>query len=350
MPLTSPRKPWHAHITIDLLADVAGYTIFHPFVAWIIPLCLRAQATPYTHTSFRVSVGYAVTLTLLYVLSYINQRIAYGLPRDVDLSEEVIVITGGANGLGLLIAEVYGMRGASVAVLDINGIEAAEEKGITYYKCDVGDRAQLEAVAKLIEKDLGPPTILINNAGIAPNCPLLSLPPSELDRNFRVNLLAHYHTLQLFLPHMLSSENGGTIVTVASVLGHLGAARLSAYTAAKAGLIAMHTSLCAELRQHPNGGAVKTILVTPGQLATDLFADVRTPSQFLGPLVEPVVLAKEIVRMVDAGEGGEISFPLYARWAKLIGVLPVGLQWVLRSLAGVDRAMGEAADRVSKKD
>ncbi|KAK5005813.1 hypothetical protein LTR28_007247, partial [Elasticomyces elasticus] len=82
-----------------------------------------------------------------------------------------------------------------------------------------------------------------------------------------------------------------------------------------------------------------TVLVAPGQLSTPLFAGVRTPSRFLGPVVESVELAREIVELVDEGMSGEISMPLYARWVQWLGVLPVGLQRVIRGLSGLDGAM-----------
>ena len=286
----------------------------------------------------------------------LNKRIAYGRSRSVDLSEEVIAITGGASGLGLLIAEVYGMRGASVAVLDVRELENDEARGVYYYKCDVGDRVQVAAVAKQIEKDvgllfsagscppllmllcvkLGTPSILINNAGVVNGKSLLSLTAEDLDTSLRVNLLAHFYTIQTFLPGMLISDNGGTIVTVSSVLAHLGCANLSDYTAAKAGLVALHASLSAELVKYPN---IKTLLVTPGQIATPLFEGVRTPSNFLAPVLEPVDVAKEIIAAIDAGVSGELAMPLYARWIGVLDVLPVGLQKVLRWASGMDKAM-----------
>lgn len=100
------------------------------------------------------SIAWATFITLCWMAGVVNQRIAYGLPREVDLSEEVIVITGGASGLGMLVAEVYGMRGASVAVLDVNEMENGEARGVTYYKCDVGDKAQVKKVADEIERDV----------------------------------------------------------------------------------------------------------------------------------------------------------------------------------------------------
>jgi short-subunit dehydrogenase len=141
---------------------------------------------------------------------------------------------------------------------------------------------------------------------------------------------------------MLASETGGTIVTISSVLGKLGASHLADYTAAKAGLIAMHTSLRAELASPmaPDGAEyVRTILVTPGQLSTNLFASIKTPSSFFGPVVEPVELAREIVRMIDSGESGQISMPFYARWIEWMHVLPVSMQKLARKMSGVDKAM-----------
>ena len=73
-----------------------------------------------------------------------------------------------------------------------------------------------------------------------------------------------------------------------------------------------------------------------------MFAGVQTPSNFLGPVVEPVELAREIVRVVDEGVSAEISLPLYAQWIEWLGVLPTGVKRIVRALTGVDRAMETA--------
>ena len=168
------------------------------------------------------------------------------------------------------------------------------------------------------------------------------LSTEQIHNNFNVNLFSHFNTIKAFLTGMLNSETGGTIVTISSVLGKLGASHLSDYTAAKAGLIAMHASLQAELSSTsaPLGAEnIRMILVTPGQLSTPMFMGVDTPSGFLAPVVEPVELAREIVRMIDAGESGHISMPLYARWVQWMHVLPFGIQAVLRRMSGVDSAL-----------
>ncbi len=148
------RESWFAPFSIDLVLKVLYVTFFHPFVCWVVVLCFRAEHMEYTAMPIRVAMYWAWFVTTLWVASAVNKRIAFGRPREVDLSEEVIVITGGASGLGLLIAEVYGMRGATVAVLDVKEMESGEARGVTFYKCDVADKAQVAAVATEIERDV----------------------------------------------------------------------------------------------------------------------------------------------------------------------------------------------------
>ncbi|TDZ37883.1 Short-chain dehydrogenase/reductase family 16C member 6 [Colletotrichum spinosum] len=336
-PRPPQRDSWFAPLSVDLLVKVFKITFFHPFVSWIIPLCFRAQALRWDATPMVVSIAWASFITLCWMANIINQRVAYGLPREVDLSEEVIVITGGASGLGLLIAEVYGMRGASVAVLDVNEMENGEARGVTFYKCDVTDKTQVARVAAEIERDLGTPTVLINNAAVVKGKPLLDLDLVSIEKSLATNLLAHFITLKSFLPPMIRGGNGGTIVTMSSVLGHLGAASLSDYAAAKAGVTALHKSLTAELRQsHPE---IRTILVEPGQLSTPLFYGVQTPHAFLAPVVEPVDVCKEVIVAIDAGRSAHVAMPLYARWIHWYNVLPAAVQQVARRVAGVDTSM-----------
>lgn len=283
------------------------------------------------------AIAWAIFISAMWIASAVNQRIANGAPREVDLGEEVIVVTGGASGLGMLVAEVYGMRGASVAVLDVNEMENGEARGVTFYKCDVSDKEQVAKVAVEIEKDLGTPTVLINNAAIVVGKPLLDLSIDEIETSIGTNLLGPFYCLKTFLPAIIRGGRGGTIVNVSSVIGHLGAAQLTDYAAAKAGLTALHKSLAAELREsHPD---IRTVLVTPGQLSTPLFYGVQTPNSFFAPVVEPVDVTKEIVAAIDGGKGVTAAMPFYARWVDWYNVLPVGVQLVARKVAGVDRGM-----------
>ena len=121
----------------------------------MIPLSLRAQATPYHHLSFQISVAYASFITILSLLSVLNTRFAYGRPKPAEHSEDVIVITGGASGLGFLLAEFYAMRGAAVAVVDIKVKPALQESsGIAYYQCDVANAGHVSVTAKRIQSEV----------------------------------------------------------------------------------------------------------------------------------------------------------------------------------------------------
>ncbi|KAF3765881.1 NAD(P)-binding protein [Cryphonectria parasitica EP155] len=346
------RDSWFAPLSVDLFLKVLNVTFFHPFVAWMIPLCFRAEHMDWDKIPIRVSVWYATLVTVCWTLGQVNRRIAFGLPRKVNLENEVIVITGGSSGLGLLIAEVYGMRGASVAVLDVREMDNGEARGVTYYKCDVTNKEQLAHVSRQIEEELGTPTVLINNAAIVVGKRLLDMSTEEMEKSLFTNLLSSFYTLKTFLPAMIRGQHGGTIVTVSSVIGQVGAAQLTDYAAAKAGLIALHKSLTAELRQsHPD---IRTVLVTPGQLSTPLFYGVQTPNSFLAPVVEPVDVAKEIISAIDNGLAEFISAPLYARLIDWYNVLPVGLQHLARRIAGIDTAMktfvGRKGNELSEKN
>ena len=260
----------------------------------------------------------------------------------------MVVITGGLGGLGGCIAEIYGLRGVSVAVLDIQvskDLDGEEKEGVHYYHCNVADPQATDRAFEKITHDIGVPTILINNAAITCSSPLLHTQPEDIERLFRINTLSHFHLARHFLRPLLKRHNGGTLVTVSSVLGHSGAANLSAYTASKAALLAYHASLTAELAA--SAPQMKTILVAPGQLDTQLFADVSVQGwlqRFLAPVVGAGELAVRIVEMVGQGRGGEIRVPEYARWMPLLGGLPVGLQRGLRWWSGLDAPMGNPGE------
>lgn len=293
-----------------------------------------------------------------------NTRAAYGSPREIDWADEVVVITGGVGGLGGCLAEIFALRGVGVAVLDVEvpltgsagdglgeGAASGEEReGVRFYHCDVGSHEHVEGVWERVVEDVGTPTVLINNAAVVNAKSVLEQSGEEVERTFRVNTLSHYQLNRFFLRPMLEkSSRGGTIVTVSSVLAHLGAAHLSAYTASKAALLAYHASLTAELAS--KAPQVKTILVAPGQLDTQMFGNLKLRGwwrNFLGPVTGAGQLAVKIVEMIDTGNGGVVSEPAYARWIAWLGVLPVGLQRMAKSWAGTDDAFAGNVPKSSK--
>ena len=129
----------------------------------------------------------------------------------------------------------------------------------------------------------------------------------------------------------------GTVVTISSVVGHVGPKFLTDYASTKAAATTLHYALTAEL-----GGVnapIKTLLVEPGQISTDLFAGVETPSHFFAPVLEPVHVVKEVIAAIDAGKGGVLAMPTYSNWIHLMKVLPASVQRLARWWSGCDEAM-----------
>ena len=265
-----------------------------------------------------------------------------------------MVITGGLRGLGGCIVEIFTLKGVTVCVLDIgvSKLESGkEEDGVHYYHCDIAQVSEIEETWKRIKKEVGTPTVLINNAGINTTAPLTGFTSDQIDKIFRVNTLSHFCANNLFLRDISSRRNGGTIVTVASILGHVAAAGVGPYSASKAALSAYHTALSAELSAL--APQVKTILVAPGQLDTQLFATMELKgrfNKFVGPIVPVSELAVQIVQMIAAGEAGVIREPFYARILTIMPLLPMSLQKFLRWYGEVDVAPSRGLPSSEKKD
>lgn len=150
-------------ITIDVLFKVLSRSIFNPFIVWLIPLCLRAVSYPGDHPHVIWTVRYAFLVSWMVVLQVFDHGLGYGKARELDWEEEVVVITGGASGLGKILVEMYGLRGVSVAVLDINcptkeellENDALGSENVRWYKCDVSSREDVEKASKQIQQDVG---------------------------------------------------------------------------------------------------------------------------------------------------------------------------------------------------
>jgi hypothetical protein len=137
----------------------------------------------YSHPAFIYATAWACVVSAWWILAMMNHKIAYGTPREVRFNregkdednddegaEEVVLITGGCNGLGRLLAKIFGLRGIGVAVLDIQEPEGGKEKmeeeeGWRWYECDVGNWEDVERVRGQVERDvcICPPVCLLSN-------------------------------------------------------------------------------------------------------------------------------------------------------------------------------------------
>ena len=171
-------------------------------------------------------------------------------------SNKRAVITGGASGIGLAVAERIKSEGGAVAVWDVNG-------GI---KADVSDYGSVENAVRETLGRLGGIDILVNCAGVAgPKVPLTDYPVDEWQRVLAVNLTGTFHTCRAVAP-LMSAQNYGRIVNIASIAGKEGNPNASAYSASKAGVIGLTKSLGKELAK----SGVTVNCVTPAVIRTPI--------------------------------------------------------------------------------
>ncbi len=198
--------------------------------------------------------------------------------NKIDLEGRVAVVTGGARGIGLAVAQRAAASGAAVSLWDRDADRLSQVAsglpGASSVVVDLTDEAAVRAAAAQTEATHGRIDILVNNAGITGgNAPTWELPVADWRRVVEVNLIAPYLVSAAVVPGMMA-RGYGRIVNVASVAGKEGNPNASHYSASKAGLIALTKSMGKELA----GQGVLVNCITPAAAQTELF-DQMTPAQ-----------------------------------------------------------------------
>ncbi|OBZ76728.1 Short-chain dehydrogenase/reductase family 16C member 6 [Grifola frondosa] len=336
---------WDA-FDVDLVVKVLAHTALSPFFTFFIPVFYYFQGVRWSDPVFALSAGYCVAISAFWFLKwysrlYRNQgSLLFGPPR-LDWGEQIVVVTGGSSGIGELIANTLAVRNVNVVVLDIKPI-VTQNYNITYYKCDVSNWDEVEAVSRRIVEELGHPTMLINNAGVVQGKLLLDLTPEDIQQTFSVNTIAHFWTLKAFLPEMIKQKTGH-IVNVSSVAGMVGMAQMTDYNASKAALISLHESLRYELDHRYDAPGVRTTLLIAGTILTPLFSTVRLPSSwlfhFFFPSMPPVDVAKTVIAALDEQHSRVLYMPFYAHFVPLLHMCPSFIRDLAQWVTGCDYAM-----------
>lgn len=249
-------------------------------------------------------------------------------------SKDTVLITGGADGLGLELVKEFLVRGLKVIVVDKDEIsDVSIREKVLYEQCDLAEESDVLSLVRNVEIKHGLPTILINNAGMRNTETLEEITYSTIHAIIQVNTMAPL----ILMKEMLSRTRRLYVVNVASVLGLASPAKLTIYSATKAALISLHDSV-----SHENSDLNKRfLLVAPGQLNTRMFNDIQPPKQWLAPVVDAQTLARRIVRCCEIGERGTLHGPLYTYFIPVMRMLPYGWAELSRKFSNMDTAVNK---------
>jgi 2-hydroxycyclohexanecarboxyl-CoA dehydrogenase len=206
-----------------------------------------------------------------------------------NMTNKTIIVTGGGGGIGGATCRRFAKDGGKVAVFDMNieaaervaaGIVAAGGKAIAF-RCDITDRASVDAAVAATESQLGPIDVLVNNAGWDVFKPFTKTVPAEWDKLISINLIGALHMHHAVLPGMAERKRG-RIVNVASDAARGGSSGEAVYAACKGGLVALSKTLAREHARH----GISVNVVCPGPTDTALLSGMAEGARDPAKLIE----------------------------------------------------------------
>lgn len=211
-------------------------------------------------------------------------------------SAERAVVTGSSTGIGQALVEALKERGAAVAHCSRSG-------GGGGIVCDVSDQAQVVEFAQKVFHEIGTPTLLVNNAGIAKWGLVHEQTLADWNANIAVNLTGMFLVTRAFLPAMLEARRG-MIVNVSSLSGRNGVLGGAAYSASKHGVLGFSKSLMLEVRKK----GLRVLAICPGSVDTPIF-EKETPPFPIKPetMMQPDDIAQAILDAVALPDRAMVS-------------------------------------------
>jgi 2-hydroxycyclohexanecarboxyl-CoA dehydrogenase len=202
---------------------------------------------------------------------------------------KTVVVTGGGGGIGGATCRRFAAEAAQVAVFDRN-LEAAEQVAAQIratggtaqaFRCDITDRASVDAAVAAAQEALGLIDVLVNNAGWDVFKPFTKTVPEQWDQLIAINLTGALHMHHAVLPGMVARKSG-RIVNIASDAARVGSSGEAVYAACKGGLVAFSKTIAREHARH----GITVNVVCPGPTDTALFADYKEGAGNPDKLVE----------------------------------------------------------------
>lgn len=322
--------------TADLLGRIIKRTALNP--TFTLPLILLAR---YTKKGSNLSILHEKAFSrvkLLFILglirwisNYFDAGVLNNWTSDkYEWEKEIIVVTGGAGGIGGEVVKLFSEKGIKVVVLDVIPMTFDAGPNVYYFKCDITNPSIIASTAAEIRNILkSSPTILINNAGVCRGKTILDSTEKDVRFTFDVNTLAHYFLAKEFLPSMIQA-NHGMVVTVASSAAYISIPNMVDYASSKSAALGFHEGLAAELKTRYNAPKVRTVVVNQGYTKTALFEGFGS-SGFLIPTLEVETVAEAIVNQVLTGSSGQIIIPGFATTSTFLRGLPHWYQVGIRN-------------------
>ena len=203
-----------------------------------------------------------------------------------EFKDKVIVVTGGARGIGKAIAVEGAKRGMNVVLNDIDPLvcETAKEIEAMGVKCvaqnaDISIYENIEALLKLTLDTFGHVDILVNNAGCAVSGAIWKLPKRDIDWITELNFLSHLYGMKIFLPQMIAQGTPCEIVNVESTAGLITSGKATMYHATKAAGVATSESVYIAMKE--NNYPINVHCLGPAYVKTTIhLADLHRPERF----------------------------------------------------------------------
>jgi NAD(P)-dependent dehydrogenase (short-subunit alcohol dehydrogenase family) len=248
------------------------------------------------------------------------------------MAGKVAIVTGGASGMGQIIARRLAKQGAKVAIFDVNqqGLEAtaAEADNITPFQCDISNREEVEARVAQVANELGTIELLVHAAALMPSHLLIDHTHEGMEQLFRINYFGTTYMVRAVLPAMLE-RGSGRIIAFGSIAGIALVPKMGAYCATKAAVNAYMEVLQNEIRK----SGVRAHLVCPPAVNTPLMEQTMatdTPGSLReaknsGRLANP----EKIIDAIEKGvaKDRDIIYPGEARLLYLWRALFPWLWW-----------------------
>ncbi|KAJ2660538.1 hypothetical protein IWW48_002875 [Coemansia sp. RSA 1200] len=281
---------------IDTVVLIVVALFVHPVCAVAI-----SAAAYFNRSVYSAWFGIYVAVFALVKINALYQHICRKQTK-ANWSKHVVLLTGGAHGIGLSLLRMLAAAGARVAVVDIADIPDGLPSTIRMYRCDLSKLDQVHSTLDAIKSEMGNITMLVSNAGTL--CPqlLCDMSATDIDRVMGVNLLAPMHITRRLLPAMLSKPHAH-LVFVASMLSFVPIPQLSTYTASKAGLAIFQESVKLEIQHRLDASSnVRVTSVYPSKVESGMFHGLELPKWF-SPSLSPDYVAHRIFAHMDGGYG-----------------------------------------------